>query len=337
VLNIKTHAEELTGCDPAALPEEVLASTRPLVLRGLVSQWPVVQHARQSPQAAVADIRSYYKDKPVSLFLAPPEANGRFFYNEDLSGFNFLQMEANLNKVLDKLIESEHQEEPPTFYVGSTAVDYWLPGFREDNDINLAEHNPRVGIWIGNRSRVAAHFDSPSNIACCVLGKRRFTLFPPEQLPNLYVGPLDLTPAGQQISMVDFARPDPNKYPDFSRALEAAQVAELEPGDALFLPSMWWHHVEALDPANILVNYWWDSTPAHLGSPADALTHAMMAIKELPPAQRQAWRALFDHYIFDPPEHGLDHIPESAMGRLGEIDETTARRLRAELLNRLKQ
>jgi ribosomal protein L16 Arg81 hydroxylase len=111
----------------------------------------------------------------------------------------------------------------------------------------------------------------------------------------------------------------------------------LEPGDALFLPSMWWHHVEALDPVNALVNYWWSSTPDFLGSPADALTHAMMAVKELPPAQRQAWRALFDHYVFDPPEHGLDHIPEACRGRLGKVDETAARRLRAELLNRLKQ
>lgn len=337
MLDIKTDIEDYPGCDPAALPEEVITSSRPLVLRGLVSDWPIVHRARQSTHEAVTDIRSYYRGKPVSLFLAPPEINGRFFYNEELSGFNFLQMEANLNDVLDKLLECEHQEEPPTFYVGSTAVDSWLPGFRQDNDINLEAFNPRVSIWIGNRSRVAAHFDSPDNIACCVLGKRRFTVFPPEQLPNLYVGPLDLTPAGQPISMVDFANPDLDKYPRFPEALAAAQVAELEPGDALFLPSMWWHHVEALDAASVLVNYWWNSTPGYLGSPADALSHAMMAIRELPPAQREAWQAQFNYYIFDPPDHGFDHIPDSARGRLGKIDETAARRLRAELLNRLKQ
>ena len=41
-----------------------------------------------------------------------------------------------------------------------------------------------------------------------VAGRRRFTLFPPEQVANLYIGPLDLTPAGQPVSLVDQAQPD---------------------------------------------------------------------------------------------------------------------------------
>ena len=297
----------------------------------------MVRRAKQGAHEALADIRGYYRDKPVSLFLGAPEIKGRFFYNEDLTGFNFIQMDANLNDVFKKLVEYEHEKEPPTFYVGSTAVDSWLPGFRAQNDINLGEYNPLTSIWIGNRSRVAAHFDFPNNIACCAVGRRRFTLFPPEQLANLYIGPLDLTPAGQQISLVDFSRPDLQQHPKFAEALAAAQVVELGPGDALFLPGMWWHHVEALDPINVLVNYWWSTEPAYLGSAADALTHAMLAVKELPGAQRRAWQNLFNHYVFDPPRDPVDHIPEEARGRLGKIDEKTARRLRAELLNRLKQ
>jgi hypothetical protein len=331
------QVEVITGCDPSALPQDVLTSDKPLILRGLVSNWPIVRAATQGPQAVLSRILEYYRDRPVSLFQGAPEIKGRFFYNEDLTGFNFLQMDANLGDVFDKLIEYEHREQPPTFYVGSTAIDTWLGGFRADNDINLKAYSPLTSIWIGNRSRVAAHFDSPNNIACCVLGRRRFTVFPPEQLPNLYVGPQDLTPAGQQISLVDFSDPDLEKYPKFPRALAAAQIAELDPGDALFLPGMWWHHVEALDSVNVLVNYWWNTAPAYMGSPADALTHAMLAIKELPPAKRRAWQSMFNEYVFDQPADGLDHVPKGVRGRLGKIDETAARRLRAELLNRLKQ
>jgi hypothetical protein len=42
--------------------------------------------------------------------------------------------------------------------------------------------------------------------------------------------------------------------------LEVAQEVELVPGDALFIPRDWYHHVEALERFNVLVNYWWDSS-----------------------------------------------------------------------------
>ncbi len=329
--------EEIFDCNPADLPMAVLASSKPLILRGLVADWPIVRTSAQGPSAVLDRIRAYYQGKPVSLFLGEADIEGRFFYNDEMTGFNFLQMEANLGQVFDKLVECQDQDQPPALYVGSTAIDSWLAGFRDDNDLALSALKPLTSIWIGNRSRVAAHFDSPDNIACCVLGRRRFTLFPPEQVSNLYVGPQDLTPAGQAISLVDFAKPDLVKYPKFSQAMEAAHIAELEPGDALFLPSMWWHHVEALDAINILVNYWWNRAPAYLGSPADALNHAILAIKELPSSQRHAWQSLFNEYVFEPPQGSTDHIAESARGRLGKIDELMARRLRAELLNRLKQ
>jgi hypothetical protein len=336
-LGIERRVEEVSDCSPGDVAARVEGVEHPLVLRGLVAEWPLVQRSRESVAAAVEYVTSFYRGRPVSLFLGEADIEGRFFYNDSLSGFNFLQMEAKLTDVLAKLLEAQQQEDAPCFYVGSTAVDQWLPGFSNTNPMPLPGIDPLTSIWIGNRSRVAAHFDFPENIACCALGRRRFTVFPPEQVANLYVGPMDLTPAGQQISLVDFHDPDFERFPRFKQALEAALVAELEPGDALFLPGVWWHHVEALDPVNILVNYWWSLQPESKGSPADALSHALLSIKSLPPAQRHAWRALFDYYVFEAPEEACGHIPEAARGRLGDIDDTGTRRLRAELLNQLKR
>src|SRR3546814_19620038 len=84
-----------------------------------------------------------------------------------------------------------------------------------------------------NRIRVAPHYDLMENVACCVAGRRRFTLFPPDQLANLYPGPFELTPAGTPVSMVDPFAPDLDRYPRFAEAGTHARGATLEPGEAL--------------------------------------------------------------------------------------------------------
>jgi len=239
--------------------------------------------------------------------------------------------------VLDDLRAQSHVPEPAGVYVGSTTVDTALPGFRSENDIRIEGADPLVSIWLGNRSRIAAHFDLPENVACCAAGRRRFILFPPTEIANLYPGPLDFTPAGQVISMVDFEAPDFARFPRFRQALEHAQVAELEPGDGVYVPSMWWHHVEGLDRLNVLINYWWRPTPGFMDTPANVLDYALLTLRDLPKAEREAWRAIFDYYVFDFDEDAVAHIPENRRGLLGPMDEVKARRLRAQLLNRLNR
>ena len=58
--------------------------------------------------------------------------------------------------------------------------------------------------------------------------------------------------------MVHVTAPDLDRFPLFEAALELAQEAVLSPGDAIFIPRCWFHHVEALERFNILVNYWSD-------------------------------------------------------------------------------
>ena len=93
---------------------------------------------------------------------------------------------------------------------------------------------------------------------------------PADQFRNLYLGPIDNTPAGRAVSMVDLAAPDLATYPRFADAMASALVADLEPGDALYIPSLWYHHVEASAPFNVLINYWWRDTPR---TPVVALCH----------------------------------------------------------------
>jgi len=337
MLAVANTIEEIAGTDPQSLSEELLARTQPAVLRGLVSSWPVARAGRESAAATDAYLRRFYKDATVNAMLGAPEIGGRFFYSEDLSGFNFKAVRTKLDTVLDEIARQSKAEIPPAIYVGSTTVDTCLPGFRAENDLALGNRQPLVSIWLGNRTRIAAHHDLPDNIACVVAGRRRFTLFPPEQLENLYIGPLDFTPAGQAISLVDFARPDFAKFPKFAAALQQAQVAELGPGDAIFIPSMWWHHIESLEALNVLVNYWWRQSPAFMDSPMNALMLAILTVRDLPPEQLKAWQNLFRHYVFEADERTLAHIPPQARRVLGPLDADSARELRARLLQRLNR
>lgn len=321
--------------------DEVLDHVReadgPLVFRGLASDWPLVQKSRLSDGEADSYLRDAYDGAPITAFVTEDNVDGRIFYTEGLAETNFRQIKTDLGWVLDQIREHGNDPAAPVVYMGSMGLAYCVPTITAENSLPLPGTDASVRIWIGNQSRVAAHYDVPENIACVCAGTRRFTLFPPDQLANLYIGPIDFTPAGQSISLVDFDEPDFDRYPQFAEALEHAQASELTPGDAIYIPSMWWHHVAGLDNLNILINHWWRTSPDYLGAPQDALQHAILSIRDLPREQRDAWRGIFDHYVFGSDESTAEHIPTERRGVLGELDEAAARKLRAALRNKLNR
>ena len=337
MLPVSNPIREIEGVGPTTLTDAILQATQPVVIRGLVASWPVVHAGLKSAQAADAYLRRFYRDATVTAMLGAPDIDGRFFYNEDLSGFNFCPVRVRLDVILKELEDHRNDDVPPAIYVGSTTVETCLPGFLEENPIDLGDRDALMSVWLGNRTRIAAHYDLPDNLACVAVGHRRFTLFPPEQLANLYIGPLDFTPAGQSISLVDFAKPDYSTFPKFADALKNAQVAELGPGDAIFIPSMWWHHVEALDKFNVLINYWWRQSPEYMDTPTNALMLALMSVRDLPQEQRKAWQNIFRHYVFEADENTSDHIPEDARRVLAPLDPDAARGVRAQLLKKLNR
>lgn len=331
-------AEEVRGINPDNVLESVAGVTRPLILRGYCEHFPAVQAGKKSPRAMVDYLLENYSGNPVTGCYGDAETGGRVFYSEDMSGFNFQTRRVHLGALLDDILANAGAEDMPMRYMPSSEVTHWFPGFAAENDAGVKSVSPIGSLWLGNKVRVAAHYDFPSNLACNIAGKRRFTLLPPEQIANLYPGPLEFAPGGQEISLVDFHDPDFERFPKFRQALENAQIAELEPGDALFLPGMWWHHVESLDVLNVLYTHWWRDSEAYMGRPTNALFHAILGLRNLPEYQRQAWKALFDYYIFEAGEGAADHIEPRARGMLQQPPSVeAAMRLRAKLQNDLKR
>ncbi len=314
---------------------DIRPAGEPAIIKGLVSDWPIVAAARQGSRALVDYLSAKATTSPINVAIAPPEVVGRFHYTKDARHLNYALEDMPLKALLERLLVETDATAPSAIAGQSLNARTHLPAFVAMHPMPILPPTAAARMWICNAAKVATHNDELENVAVCAAGRRRFTLFPPEQIGNLYPGPFELTPGGTPISMVHLDAPDMEHYPRFYDALATASVAELEPGDALYVPYQWFHHVEATDPINILVNYWWDDARQDLGSPWDALMHAMIAIRELPVDRRRAWRAAFDHYAFLMGGDAGAHLPAEARGVLGAFSPEDVARLRADLVGNL--
>lgn len=320
---------EYRDIDRRLFQEEIRTAGQPAILRGLGAGWPAVQAALRSAEEGLRYLLSFGPTHPVNALIGAPEIEGRFFYNADYSDFNFTRGEVSLEMFLDRLVRDRDLDRPFALAVQSEVIPGFLPGFVEANATGLIDPSIQPRIWLGNRVRVAPHFDLQENIGVVVMGTRRFTLFPPEQLPNMYMGPLELTPAGTPVSIVDIANPDLDRFPLYAEAAKHAQAATLEPGDGIYIPFHWWHAVDSLGTVNAFVNYWWNDAPQEAGRVYDGLLHALYAFRALPPDQRRVWNMVLDHLVFT--DDPLAHMPPHAKGVLGPVTPAQLARMRATL------
>ena len=311
---------EYEPMDRQRFEREIVPKGEPAVFRGLVADWPLVRAARDGPGALAGMLKFAATDEPFQAWFAPPEIEGRFNYNPDFGGFNFERKLATVDQMMDLLLLQVGHEKPHSMYAGGIPIPKHLPALLPNIPVPMLDmaRETLISLWIGNRTHTATHWDQSQNLACVVAGRRRFTLFPPEQLKNLYVGPLEFTLAGQPTSLVDIDAPDLATYPRFADALEAALRAELGPGDALYIPALWWHDVLSLEDFGSLINFWWRDAEPPLLSPLYALYHAVITLRGLPPSELKAWRNMFDHYIFGDNGDPVEHLPDSARGLLGK-------------------
>lgn len=304
---------------------EIKPLGEPAIMRGLVSDWPWVSH-QDNPERLLSAVRAVSEDKPVQAFRVDAAQDGRYFYSDDVKGFNFTREAITLGQLCDAL-ESDSTDH---IYAGGVNIPQHAPRFLNSHEIELLPEGTEklVSLWLGNRGRVPAHWDLPNNIAALVYGRREFTLFPNHQIGNLYVGPIDFTLAGQPCSLVDFHNPDFDRFPKFKDAMQHAQIAKLEPGDAIYVPSLWFHHVENPGQLGMLVNFWWREGPDYMFTPSFTLMHALLTLRDMPLEERARWQQIFDHYIFSANDETLAHIPDDARGVLSDMSSERVRALR---------
>ncbi|KQW41132.1 MULTISPECIES: cupin-like domain-containing protein [unclassified Roseateles] len=319
---------ERRGVTAAVFKNEIVPANRPVILRGLIEDWPVVRQGQASQQAACEYLLQFYRGKTMPLVLGDPASQRHLFYRPDMARLNFVRRPESLLDCLRLLLSQVDNAQAPAIYIDAQPLPDCLPGFTDAHTIPMLDANVVPNIWIGNAVKVQTHFDLKSNIACIVAGSRRFTLFPPDQLPNLYPGPIDFAPGGTPVSMVPLDNPDFDRFPKFRHAMAVAEVAELEAGDALYLPYAWWHHVQSMAGFNVLVNYWWNdvqpATPLY-----DSLLHAVLAFRDLPADQRRFWQGMFEYFVFETSGEALGHLAREHRGQMGPASPERAAAIKA--------
>ena len=96
----------------------------------------------------------------------------------------------------------------------------------------LRMNAPPLQLW--------THYDTLDNVLCQIVGSKRVVLFPPSEYNNLYM-------SGSSSAVINLDAPDLVRYPRFIQACKAAQEVVLHPGDMLFFPAMWFHHITTLE------------------------------------------------------------------------------------------
>lgn len=323
-----------------AFREAVARAGRPVVLRGIAATWPMAQAAAASDAAVRDYILGFDAGRRPQVMQAEARLGGGYFYQPGLDGFNFERREMPLSDAFACMFDHAADVTRPTTYLGSLVAPAYLPGLAEANRPAIVPDGVDLRLWIGNPSTVACHYDAFDNLACVIAGQRRFTLYPPDCIADMYVSPIDHTIAGQPVSLAAATSQDEGdharRFPRFAAAAARRQVVDLAPGDALYIPKLWWHQVEALAPFNVMANYWWDGFQQGPDAPMLAMLFAMITLAERPEAERAAFRAFFDHFVFRPEGHPLAHLPEAQRGVLRNLAEGGSGQIRAMIMRALR-
>ncbi|MES2419762.1 MAG: cupin-like domain-containing protein [Pseudomonadota bacterium] len=325
--------------DPDRFRMLVMERGEPAILRGAARDWPMLSN-RAVPGGDLAGVVEQFRrfdcGRVAEVFVGEPEIAARYNYDAAMTGFNFDRRMIPFGDALTEILASASMPGRPSMYMGSLTAETYFPGIEETTRLSFVPATVRPRFWIGHPSTVACHYDTMDNVACVAAGRRRFMLFPPDAIKDLYVGPIDHTLAGQPISLAAGSERGDTRYPKFAQARNRATVVELDPGDALYIPKLWWHQVEALSDVNVLVNFWWDGFTAGPDQPYTAMLMSMLAIAERPPAEREAWRAWFDHYVFRPDGHPLEFLPIEKHGVLTTHSKEARARIRTLVMRLLR-
>ena len=198
----------------------------PVVIHGGAKTWTAVQ--KWSPDWL---LKNYCDDK-ISLFDASIEKNSQVDYKVD---------DSTLRDVLEAM-----KIEDTSKYSRFNRILYDHPELIEDFDWNWL-YNMRGNfssgktfqVFIGGKgTRTSLHSASENNLFTQVYGRKHWYLYPPDY-DIVFTPPITRSPYFH--SQFDPDNPDYDSFPNTK--FITTWECELGPGDILYNPPSWWHHV----------------------------------------------------------------------------------------------
>jgi hypothetical protein len=212
--------------DPARFFEDFYAANRPVVLKGLVDHWP-----------AMTKWSLDYLGEKVGDAVVELQAQRIAADDYELAKDRHKRM-LPMRAVVDAIRATEASND---FYVtayNDTTNKQTLAALWEDVG-DVAILRPTGGrdgfFWLGPKGTLTPfHHDLTNNLLVQVMGRKRVLM-----VPSWEVGRM-------RNAVHCFSGRAPEDWPD-GGDLPPLLDCVIGPGDALFLPVGWWHHVEALD------------------------------------------------------------------------------------------
>jgi hypothetical protein len=230
--------ERVDGRDPFRL-EGVQRGTTPAVVTGAIAAWPAL--TRWTPDY----LASVLGDRRVRATLDLPEEGAPYagYTDEHAREMTVVQFVAWLRA----------PERTRACYVDQLPLQR-TSEIDEDVDwsclVPREAGTPQHNLWLGSAgTRSGLHYDSQDNFLVQISGRKRASLVSPADSMRTYPFRWNI-----HKSQIDPEHPDLGAFPRFADA--TVWEAELGPGDALFIPGTWWHHLHSLE-TSISINGWY--------------------------------------------------------------------------------
>lgn len=270
---VEVERRAWTSTEPFA--QWLMSRTTPLVLTDtFVGSWPAI---KLSPEVIISRARNelmrdiYYRDADnifaywhTRAFSSLPE-----FQSGEAQLEQAINVWPNMSSAefLERVWSPKQCGNRNFYYSNGLDLDFEalrpeLPNLEALSPWGMLNHSKAM-IWIGPQDiTTPIHNDAFHNLYAQVQGTKRFILFPPTLHRHLHLFPA-LHPKHQQSQVVLEHLPSleppaiPSFFPNFFTWNQSSEVlvATLQPGELLFIPDMWYHHVTSLTPS-ISINVW---------------------------------------------------------------------------------